>query len=384
MHKLFSHLGVRFLLIAASCTLLTILLLPVVNPPFGLVFASLALASLFCCIFIKKTWVTYVAMVCLPLFTVASVMEFHLLNMRAPTPPTHDKGDYKSTWNLEDPIRGYGPKPGPNHGRSQVFRGDTLLYDVVYTTDKQGRRITPTHTEADTAVVFFGCSYTIGEGVRDEESYPYQVGQMLGARYQTFNYGFHGQGSHHFLGLLEGDVLDDIAKKYSKIHVYFLNIWRHEMRSAGYSDWDKRGPRYALEKGKAVRKGHFDHWRDRSDLDQTLYQWLKQSFIYREAFTKPSENTLKDLRALDRGIFLNAREMLSKRYPGANFTVIVYPDAQSNVEELRASGLEALDTAPFFPLPYTDARYSIPGEWHPSAEAHRVLAEGIAKHVQSR
>jgi hypothetical protein len=53
--------------------------------------------------------------------------------------------------------------------------------------------------------------------LRDEQSYPYLVGEALGDAYQTFNFGMSGYGTHQMLALIESGRLDDIFKRYEKV-----------------------------------------------------------------------------------------------------------------------------------------------------------------------
>lgn len=155
------------------------------------------------------------------------------------------------------------------------------------------------------------------------------------------------------------------------------------MRPSGYSEWDIRGPRYVLENGKAVRQGNFDHWWSRGPLAQQTHEVLKQSFLFKEVVIRPREWLLKRMRVLDNTLIYQAQKHIEKNYPSATFTLLVYPDAQHHLPMQKDMGLHPVDTTQFFPLPPTDPRYVIPEEWHPSAEAHRVLAEGISKLIQN-
>jgi len=121
-------------------------------------------------------------------------------------------------------------------------KGDEILFNVLYTTDEKGRRITADNqSTADTLILLFGCSYTYGEGLNDDETFAWQLSELLGPKFQVYNYGFHGYGSHQMLALLESDRLDEFEKKYKNIYAYYLTFSGIEMRSAGLSHGEK-GP----------------------------------------------------------------------------------------------------------------------------------------------
>lgn len=161
-----------------------------------------------------------------------------------------------------DQILGYKPVAKASKICALNMKGKRILYSAVYTTLPTGWRVTPQNSGATEAVVFMGCSFTFGEGVNDRDTFPYMVGEKLGSRYQVFNFGFHGYGSHQMLAMVEKGFLDDIAKKYSKIHLFYLTILEHELRSAGKSSWDQDGPYYELVDGKVQYKGTFRNNKD--------------------------------------------------------------------------------------------------------------------------
>jgi len=73
------------------------------------------------------------------------------------------------------------------------------LYDVTYTIGDDGLRITPKYelNELDQCIVIFGGSFTLGEGLNDEESMPYLIGNF--SKFNTYNLGFYGYGPHQML-----------------------------------------------------------------------------------------------------------------------------------------------------------------------------------------
>ena len=70
------------------------------------------------------------------------------------------------------------------------------IYKVTYTINANGLRIAPPYDVRNVrgSVLFFGCSYTMGDGVADNETIPYMTGLLTHGRYATYNFGFHGYG----------------------------------------------------------------------------------------------------------------------------------------------------------------------------------------------
>ena len=106
---------------------------------------------------------------------------------------------------IPDPLLGGALKKGPVQGAHRRVYGsqEKLAYDVVYSVNEQSRRITPERgKEADSAVLLFGCSFTFGIGVRDEETYAWKLAQALGEKYQVINLGVPSYGAHQLLALI--------------------------------------------------------------------------------------------------------------------------------------------------------------------------------------
>ena len=69
---------------------------------------------------------------------------------------------------------GYSPKPNNINTCTLTYK-DSLIYDITYSIDKNGYRITPDKKDND-CVWIYGGSYTYGEGVNDKHSMPYVIG----------------------------------------------------------------------------------------------------------------------------------------------------------------------------------------------------------------
>ncbi|MEI6128295.1 MAG: hypothetical protein WCQ99_17240, partial [Pseudomonadota bacterium] len=84
-----------------------------------------------------------------------------------------------------------GYRPRPNLHFSAFHKvNNRVSYDAAYTIDEYGRRLTPGLNEwgKDFFILFFGCSFTFGEGLQDNETLPFYVSEYAG-RYRAYNYG---------------------------------------------------------------------------------------------------------------------------------------------------------------------------------------------------
>ena len=78
-----------------------------------------------------------------------------------------------------------------------------MIYDVWYTIGDDGFRVTPALPESGDKVVFYGDSFTFGEGLKDDETMPYEFARLTGRPVK--NYAFHGYGVQQALSILKSD-----------------------------------------------------------------------------------------------------------------------------------------------------------------------------------
>lgn len=145
-----------------------------------------------------------------------------------------------------DPILGWAPAPG-RVSRSWAAAAGTTIYDVTYTIDSLGRRLSPAVESAteESCVLFFSDSYVFGEGVEDDETFPYLVGKLGAGAYRIVNLGAPAYGAEHMLAMLESrDWGPDRPCRVT--HVVYVALPHHVLRAAGKTPYSIRGPRFAL------------------------------------------------------------------------------------------------------------------------------------------
>ncbi|MDL2216254.1 hypothetical protein LJB81_00805 [Desulfovibrio sp. OttesenSCG-928-M14] len=279
-------------------------------------------------------------------------------------------------------VTGYSPTPSSAIRAVTVANGN-LVYDVVYTANERGWRITPQHPQATEAVVFFGCSYTFGDAVNDDETYPWQVAELLGEGYQVFNFGFSGYGAHQFLALLEAGVLEDITSQYGRTHVFFFTIPMHEYRAAGYDCWLAGAPWYEVVDNRPVRQGVLA---DKSGgFRLRLDKYFAKSEVYRSLFM--SAHTAWDeprSRALQEAIFKEGASICWK-LPNTDFSIILWPGAEYNEAFLHAEAIPTLKLAGAFPADYVENKssYIVVGDGHPNGHTNSFVAARIADYIRA-
>jgi hypothetical protein len=270
-----------------------------------------------------------------------------------------------------------------------------LLFDQTYTIGPDGLRIAPPWRKDDLAgtILFFGCSFTFGEGLKDDETLPYQVGMQSEGRYRTFNFAFEGYGPAQMLANIEDGRVRrtvDTPPRYA----YYVMIPSHVWRVAGRVGWGNHAPRYELAADGTVHQtGHFENRKtlaQRLGLKRGLGQ-LNKSAIWRML-------SLPDLRINDDDIRLclavvrRSQELLEAQYPGLQFRVILWsnqdaPQQRYAYEKLR-DGIRnmgiPLDLVENILPGYNVDRspYMLgPSDHHPDALADRLLAHQILTEI---
>lgn len=282
------------------------------------------------------------------------------------------------------PFLGYGPRAKAAILASRRRAGPEVYYDVLYRTLPSGWRVTPQREKAETGVVFFGCSFTFGVGLEDEQSFPYRVAEALGENFQVYNFGLPGYGGHQMLAMVENGYLDEIVKRHEKVVVYYTAIGGHDMRAV-YEAVFTRGPRYELENGVAVLKGNMN---ERSQWRETLYKYLGSSQLFHDLLQREPPDPKAALERYS-AMVSKADGIVRDQYH-LPFTVILWPDAPASEarfkEELTARGVRCLDLAEALPQllkkrqEYTLHKY----DHHPNAAATALVAPLLVKDILVR
>lgn len=267
----------------------------------------------------------------------------------------------------------------------RVLKFDRELFDVRYGFDARGRRMTPTSDARPQAeLLLFGCSYTFGHGLENEDTWAWKLGKLLGSEWRVSNYGFSGFGPQQMLTLLkEGLVEIPLTPKREAL---FLALEHQIRRNAGllytYS------ARYALRDDGSLERDGFT-----TDSPYTVLFLLPNYFngsqlvrhisiLIREYLVKKNHDEfLKTYLA----ILEESARLLREKY-NASLTVLLWPDVEYIEAELRQRGiatLRARDMLPDWDATKGNAYYIDPKwEMHPNSRATSELAEGLAAYFR--
>jgi hypothetical protein len=139
---------------------------------------------------------------------------------------------------------GWAPEAGALLSQREFYRGE-LVYGATYTIGPNGLRISSPSGDHDGSpeaecILFFGDSFTFGQGLDDHQTLPFQVGIKSNHQYRTFNFGAMGYGAHQMLSALQHGLVDDAMScdRARVSDVVYQAIPDHVRRSAGRFRWN--------------------------------------------------------------------------------------------------------------------------------------------------
>ena len=282
-----------------------------------------------------------------------------------------------------DPLLGYSMTPNNIVTyKEQYPTGESL--EVVYTINANGLRVAGPQEmgKCKESIVFYGDSFTFGEGVNDKETLPYQVEQMLNERYCVYNFGTNGYGAHQMLAALEGGIVNNIVTPPPQ-YIFYQGIVGHVNRIVRGVGIPYYGPKYSLIDGELVYSGQF---KDPGRLERIINKsTIAHRLLHGTTLLSPNLN-------LYIKIIENTRDGFKKLYPASEFHVIFWdigyiylfdPKGRANeriIRKLESLGIIVHRISDIIPdLEPIDAHYILKFNTHPNGKAYRKIAEAIVK-----
>jgi len=304
---------------------------------------------------------------------------------------TRMEGSITEGFTRTDDVLGYGPERSVRVTARKLY-GNIPLYDVVYTIGDDGLRIAyPANaTPISGCIVFFGDSITFGEGVNDDQTFAYLVGQKTAGRYEIYNFGFSGYGPHQMLAALQAG-LAEWKVTCQPTHFIYLGWFDHIARVAGLTSWDKHGPRFALDQsGELQRDGYFDSPHNlvgALTLPHGVEVSLESSFIWARLFGRARHERPADL-TLFLAVVRESARLIRDHYPNSQFHVILWDgpeDARTPPIEsaLRSASIPVHRLTSAIPdFRANSTRYALSlHDLHPNPIVHERLANHIIHNI---
>ena len=282
---------------------------------------------------------------------------------------------------VRDPLLGF--KPPPNAAISETKTlGGRLVYNATYSTDAYSRRLTPIENIEHRSyfMLFFGCSYTFGEGVNDNETMPFYFAQYA-SKSRPYNYGIPGAGPQEMLAKLQsGQLAAEINEQHGILVYTFID--HHINRAIGtmdvYNSWGWAMPFYTIDaNNKLVRKGNFASGRPGLAL---LYRLMDKSQILKYFNVTIPPLSHDDSIRITARMIEESRNVFREQFHNGEFYVLLYPGVRRGKEMLKyfqQSGVKYLDYSGLMDL--AQSSFRIEGDTHPTAKAHRLVAAQLAR-----
>ncbi len=275
------------------------------------------------------------------------------------------------------------PKMGYIHRPNSEIRHierleNEILYDVTYSFDQYSRRVIPYPQEEkrDKFLMLFGCSFTYGNGLNDQET----LGNYLAAfgNYYVYNYAIGGSGPHMLLSLLRERKLNKEmeAANGTLVYVYHSLHPRRTIGTAMNMTWLKDTPYFEKQDGRLIRKGTLASSRPLRTKFLSAIKYLNEVGVLNRDFPSASRFDLSYVA----DILQESKKEFRSQFPEGKFIVYVHP--LSSIDEKLKDYLNKREIQVLEGRKYDDKdpRYIIsPHDRHPSAKMNEELAKEILK-----
>lgn len=287
-------------------------------------------------------------------------------------------GNYVLEGFVEHSFLGYAPKANTVLHSCKVVEGDTI-YCVKYSIDDAGRRTVPTNDTATKHVLIYGCSFAYGEGVNDDETFAYQLG-LQRKNLQVYNHAYSGYGPQQMLANLQWETPSAYVNQQEGYLLYMM-LPEHVYRATGepyyLQGWGSSSPHYALQ-GDSLHyyASHFE-WRPGYT---NWHKFLGWSGLGSYLYPLPNVYTQNDIELIV-AMFKYAKKQYLQAFPNGKFMVVMMPAEQAETEigqligAFNNASIKVVDLHSLYPVV---SKYIIPKDAHPSAIAHRELANAIS------
>ena len=252
-----------------------------------------------------------------------------------------------------------------------------IIYDVTYSLDDHARRTVPEVQTGNDCVLFFGGSFTWGEGVEDHQTIPRQFSVASGLAVNAVNFGYAGYGPNHMLRAIEDGILSSACDSQIRA-VFYTAIPVHYLRSAGLVDWGPKSPRYVFNENAEAIRFAGPLYADMQDFVD--FQRRRQSALIIEVWNLAKRPSALSVNS---AIVREAASRIEAELGGP--FVILYWDL---IESGRDPQLTTLKESGFSTFLVSElltrdqmTNLRIPGDGHPNAEAYKLLGHALYKRL---
>lgn len=230
-------------------------------------------------------------------------------------------------------------------------------------------------------LLFFGCSYTYGSTINENQTLSYKVSKLTGRT--AYNRGFPGAGPQMMLlQLQDSNFYKEIPDAQYVIYTY---IGAHLQRLYIYNNcisptFDKKyeaNPRYQLKNGKLEKV------KPRFLLFYSSFTVRKIQDYIQEQKERDQEKSFELFLA----ILKESQRLVKMHYKNAKFIILLYKDSgkqtldKSKIEALEKAGFIVIDSEKLVGHELTSQKYRSEDKEHPSEAAWNEVAPKLVKEL---
>lgn len=274
-------------------------------------------------------------------------------------------------------------RPVKSH-RSKLIVNGNVIFDVKYSVDGYGRRVTPGEEgkTADRFLLMLGDSGVFGFGVEDDQTIAAHLGKYYPS-VRVYNYGING--------LIPGETLDwlrsiegepEVSERRGTVLYLWANSYvRRNALALSEISWASARPYYYVEEsGEVVAKETIgEAWPFWSFLSRV---YSRSAFLQYSGFDWPKRFTARDYEFMTAMILQIKRR--SERLGANQFYVVFYPLGRASTRHglipyLEKAGIRYIDYGDLPLANMVKGEVRIPYDGHFTAEANEVFAREISR-----
>jgi hypothetical protein len=225
----------------------------------------------------------------------------------------------------------------------------------------------------------FGCSFTHGWSINDEETYPWLLQEQF-PEYDVINFGVSGYGTIHSLLQFQEALKMKTPKiavlTYAKFHDPRNTFSRTQRK--GITPWNYLGP-LIQPYTRMDKKGGLQYFvADVEYREFPLMRYLALAHFVEMKYNQFEQNRLQSYAVSE--ALINEMAVLAKKH-GVKFMVANISGGNAMLEFAEKNGIANIDISVDISLPENNNR---PHDSHPSATANQKYADRLSKFLRNK
>lgn len=226
-------------------------------------------------------------------------------------------------------------------------------------------------------VLFMGCSFTWGDGLKEEETISYKFAKLT--KRTVYNRAGKGWGLAQMLYLLKRD--DFYSKINEPEYLIYIFISRHLYRIDKFKmmpNCRDFQPKYKIENGTLVEEKPY-FWHE---------SWLIEKFMWQYRDKYNPYKTTDEMFDILKIYLTESKKAMEKHWINTKFIILKYPTSNhcslyetKRWQELEDAGFIVIDAKELTKAPLWDNKYKCDG-WHPKTKVWDFVLPDLIKKLQ--